>query len=82
MADIVEYVTDVKWKLAGHTARMKDNSWTIVSAGWQTKGVTSVGRPNVVGETKLGALGKGMDKDRESWRTLAEGYFLQWKNTA
>ena len=21
-------------------------------------------------------------KDRESWRTLAEGYFLQWKDTA
>ena len=20
-------------------------------------------------------------KDRESWRTLAEGYFLQWKDT-
>ena len=29
VTDIVQYVTDMKWKWAGHIARMKDNRWTI-----------------------------------------------------
>ena len=28
-----------------------------------------------------GAVWTRTAKDRESWRTLAEGYFLQWKDT-
>ena len=37
-------------------------------------------RDDVVGQQ--GATGTRIAKDRESWRTLAEGYFLQWKDTA
>ena len=29
-----------------------------------------------------GAMWTRIANDRESWRTLAEGYFLQWKDTA
>ena len=29
--DIVQYVTNTKWKWAGHIAQMKDNRWTIRS---------------------------------------------------
>ena len=29
-----------------------------------------------------GALMTRTAKDKESWRTLAEDYFLQWKDTA
>ena len=47
---------------------MKDNGRTIRSTEWQTKG-------SKISWTRI-------PKDRESWRTLAEGYFLQWKDTA
>ena len=75
-----------KWKRAGHFARMKDNRWTIRSTEWQIKGVRSVGRPkrcwrdDFVGQQ--GAVWTRTAKDRERWRTLAEGYILQWKDTA
>ena len=42
VTDIVQYVTNTKWKWAGHIARMKDNRWTIRSTEWQTEGVRSV----------------------------------------
>ena len=29
-----------------------------------------------------GAVWTGKEKDRESWRTLAEGCLLKWKDTA
>ena len=42
VTDIVQYVTNTKWKWAGHIARRKDNRWTIRSTEWQTQGVRSV----------------------------------------
>ena len=45
VTDIVQYVTNTKWKWAGHIARMKDNRWTDRSMEWQLEGVRSVGRP-------------------------------------
>ena len=86
VTDIVQYVTNTKWKWAGHIARMKDNRWTIRSTEWQTEGVRPVGRPNrrwkdgIVGQQE--AVWTRIAKDRERWKTLAEGYFLQWKDTA
>ena len=65
---------------------MKDNRWTIRSTEWQIKGVRSVGRrkrrstDDTVGQHR--AVWTRIAKDRESWRTLAEGYFLHWKDTA
>ena len=67
-------------------ARMKDNRWTIRSTECQTEGVRSVGRPkrcwrdDIVGQQ--GAVWTWIAKDRERWKTLVEGYFLQWKDTA
>ena len=85
MTDIVQYVTNTKWKRAVHIARMKDNRWAIRSTEWQIKGVKSVEKPKrcardgIVGQQ--GAVWTRIAKDRERWRTLAEGYFLQWKDT-
>ena len=31
VTDIVQYVTNSKWKWAGHITKMKDNRWTIRS---------------------------------------------------
>ena len=46
VTDIVQYVTNTKWKWAGHIARMRDNRWTISrSTEWQIEGARSVGRP-------------------------------------
>ena len=65
---------------------MKGNRWTIRSTAWQIKGVRSVGRPkrrrrhDIAGQQT--AVWTRTAKDRERWRTLAEGYFLQWKDTA
>ena len=52
-----------------------------VSRKWQIKSVKPVGRPKrrqrdgIVGQQ--GAVWTRTAKDRESWRTLAEGYILQ-----
>ena len=81
---IVHDETNTKWKWAGHIARIKDNRWTIRSTAWQ--GVRSVGRPkrswgdDIVWQQ--GAVWTRIAKDRRRWRTLAEGYVLQWKDTA
>ena len=86
LALVAEFKTNLKWKWAGHITHMKDNRWTIKSTEWQIKGVRSVGRPkhrwrdDIVGQQ--GAVWTRTAKDRERWRTLAEGYFLQWKDIA
>ena len=46
MTDIVQYVTNTKWKWDGHIAPMKGNRRAIRSTEWQIKGVRSAGRPN------------------------------------
>ena len=82
--DIVQYETNTKWKWAGHIARMKDNRYTTKSTEWQIKGARSVGRPthrwrdDIVGQQ--GRVWTRIAKDRESRKTLTEGYFLQWKD--
>ena len=86
VTDTVQYVTNTKLKWAGHNTQMKDIRWTIRSTEWQIKGVRSVRRPkhhwrdDTVGQQ--GAAWTRIAKDRERWRTVAEGYFLHWKDTA
>ena len=65
---------------------MTDKRWTIRSTKWQIKGIRSVARlkrcwgDDIVGQQ--GEVWTWIAKDRESWRTLVEGYFLRWKDTA
>ena len=65
---------------------MKDSRWTIRSTKWQIKDVRSVGRHKRRWRDDTvwqhGAVWTRIAKDRERWRTLAEGCFLQWKDTA
>ena len=81
--DIVQYVTNTNWKRAGHIARMKDFRCIIRSEEWQTRGVRSVGGPNrrlrsdIVGQQGV----VWTSKEQRKLETLAEGYFLQWKDT-
>ena len=80
VTDIVQYVTDTKWKWAGHFAQMKDNGCTTTSTEWQTKGrkvswkIKTLFESDIVGQQ--GAEWTRRAKDRESWRTLAECFFL------
>ena len=73
VTDIVQYVTNAKWKWAGHIALMKDSRWAIRNTEWQTEGVRSVGRPksrwrdDIVGQQ--GAVWTRIAKDREGWKT-------------
>ena len=66
--------------------RTKDNRQNIRSTEWQIKGVRSVGRPkrrwrdDIVGQQE--AVWTRTAKNRERWKTLEEGYILQWKDTA
>ena len=77
--------TNETCKWAGRIDQMKDNRWTIRSTKWQTQGVRSVGRPKRRWgddiEGQQGTVWTRIAKDRESWRTLAESYLLQWKDT-
>ena len=73
VTDVVQYVTNTKWKWAGHIARMKDNRWTISSTDWQTEGVRSIGRPkrrwrdDIVGQQR-----SGMDEDSKGQRKMED----------
>ena len=85
--DIIEEITKLKWKWAGHVARMKDNRWTIRCTEWQVRdGKRSRGRPKRRWRDDiqqwLGATWSSKAKDRQKWRDLAEGYFQQWRDTA
>ena len=61
-------------------AGMKDMRRSIRSPEWQIQGVRSAGRPKRRWiddiEGQQGVVWTRIAKDRESWRTLDEGYFL------
>ena len=75
VTDIVQYVTNTKWKWAGHIAQIKDNRLTklISSKECREKGVRSVGRPKRRWRDDIvGATGSGMDKDSKGQRKLVD----------
>ena len=75
VTDIVQYLTN-----ANGNGLDTSPEWVISSTEWQIKGVRSVGRPkrrwtnDIVGQQRT--VWTRMAKDRESWRTLAESFFL------
>ena len=79
VTDIAQYLSNTKWKWAGHIARMKDYRWTVRSTEWQIKGVRSVGTPKRRWRDDIvwqqGAVWTRIAKDRERWKTLAGGNF-------
>ena len=43
---ILEAISKLKWKLAGHVAHIKDNRWTVRCKEWKVRdGKRSKGRP-------------------------------------
>ena len=85
--EIIEYTLKQKWEWAGHIARMKDNSWTKRCTEWQPRrGKRSRGRPSRRWQDyiteKEGTTWIRKAIDRRQWRTLMEGYILQWMDKA
>ena len=84
---IVKYVNTMKWKWAGHVARMTDNRWTIRTTEWQPRsGKRSRGRPRKRWRDDIlklvGGTWSRIAKERTTWRSLTEGYILQWMDDA
>ena len=86
--DIIEYTLKQKWKWAGHIARLKDNRWTRRCTEWQPRrGKRSRGRPSrrwqddITEKEGTTWIRKATD-NRRRWKTLMEGYILQWMDKA
>ena len=85
--DIIEYTLKQKWKWAGHIARLKDNRWTKRCTEWQPRrGKRKRGRPSRRWQDditeKEGTTWIRKATDRLRWKTLMEGYILQWMDKA
>ena len=85
--DIIEYTLKQKWKWAGHIARLKDNTWTKRCTEWQPRrGKRSRGRTSRRWQDditeKEGTTWIRKATDRQRWKTLMEGYILQWTDKA
>ena len=85
--DTIEYTLKQKWKWAGHIARLKDNRWTRRCTEWQPRrGKRSRGRPSRRWQDditeKEGNTWIRKATDRQRWKTMMEGYILQWMDKA
>ena len=85
--DVIEYTLKQKWKWAGRIARMKDNRRTKRCTEWQPRrGKRSRGRPSRRWQDditeKEGTSWIRKATDRRQWKTLKEGYILQWMDKA
>ena len=85
--DIIEHTLKQKWKWAGHIARLKDNRWTRRCTEWQPRrGKRSRGRSSRRWQDditeKEGTTWIRKATDRRQWKTLMEGYILQWVDKA
>ena len=85
--DIIEYILKQKWKWAGRIAILKDNRWTKRCTEWQPRRrKRSRGRPSRRWQDditeKEGTTWIRKATDRRQWKTLMEGYALQWMDKA
>ena len=85
--DIIECTLKQKWKWAGHIARLEYNRWTRRCTEWQPRrGKRSRGRPSRRWQDditeKEGTTWIRKATDRRQWKTLMEGYILQWMDKA
>ena len=84
---IIEYTLNQKWRWAGQKARMKDNRWTKHCTEWQPRrGKRPRGRPSRRWQDdktrKEGTTWIRVATDRRQWKTLMEGYVLQYMDKA
>ena len=84
--DIVEYVTRMKWRWAGHVARSSNDRWTKRLMEWRPRAdKRSRGRPPTRWNDDLKRIAGNWimtAQNRETWRNLEEAYVQQWTMTA
>ena len=85
--DIIEYTLKQKKRWAGHIARMTDSRWTKTLHRVATKEREEIRRTTkqkmVRRHNKEGrATWNRKATDRRQWKTLMEGYILQWIDKA
>ena len=81
--DIIEYTLKQKWKWARHIARMKDNRWTKGCTEWQPRRGKRPSRrwqDDITEKEETTGIRKAID--RRQWKSLMEGYILQWMDKA
>ena len=81
--DVVEKIGTLKWRWAGHVARMQDNIWTSVISSWYPRdGTRKRGRQETRWRDDIvkaaGATWERIALDRQRWKTLEEAFVLQW----
>ena len=83
MDDILSTVAKLKWKWAGHLARMSDRRWTRRVTDWRPEGrVRKVGRQKLRWkddiEDTAGSAWMRTAQDRDNWNALGEAYAQKW----
>lgn len=80
--DIIERITRLKWRWAGHVARTKDGRWSKKLLEWRPRAdKRSVGRPPTRWTDDIKRITTnwiGTAQNREEWKTLEEAYVQQW----
>ncbi|KAJ2938174.1 hypothetical protein O0L34_g18514 [Tuta absoluta] len=79
ITDALTHALKLKWKWAGHVARLPDRRWTIKTTTWAgPAGKRSVGRPYKRWSDDIAqAAGKKwpeIAKDRQKWQDLEEAF--------
>lgn len=79
--DALQFSLRLKWRWAGHVARMEDDRWTTRLTSWQgPAGIRKRGRPTTRWENDLikiaGKHWKTKAKDRDKWKNLEEAFTL------
>ena len=85
--DIPKFILHQKWKWAGHVERREDARWTKICTEWRPRtGKRSRGRPERRWSDDIreraGTTWTRRTVDRGEWRSLLEGYILQWMDNA
>ncbi|CAH2101321.1 unnamed protein product [Euphydryas editha] len=77
--DALNYAQKLKWKWAGHVARMTDDRWTIRTTAWPGPvGYGKRGRPHTRWADDITQIA-GRDwvsvaRDRSTWQSLEEAF--------
>ena len=86
VTDAITYVLTMKWRWAGHIARVSDDRWTKKCSSWKPKGSRRPGRPRCGWETDIRKYGgpewRDVAQDRRAWKMMTKGYIRQWINLA
>ena len=79
--DVLETVSYLKWKWAGHVCRMTDNRWTVRATNWTPRGTTrKQGHQKTRWRDDLDKFQKSWQRsttDRKKWKHMGKAYVQQ-----